>query len=317
MFLGVLYGILGCSLWGFIYIIPLLLPEYSPATVAMGRFTVYSIGSLVICYYCRKTLTLLTTSDWIKAFCLGFFGNAVYYVLLTKGVRLAGVPTSGMLMALIPLNVALLTNRPGAETTVVVPWRRLSLPLAMILIGLWIGNIDEFSEISVATSSVEYWLGFLCSFGAMALWTWFPIRNSQWLLKHLNVSPLAWTTAQGASMLPATLLCYVAVNFETFLHGGAVLGQTPVKFVLLMVAAGLICGWAGMALWNMMSARLPVALSGQMIVFETIFSVIYSLIYKQQAPKWTLVVGVFLLLGGVLLSLKVFRDSGRKVSQPN
>ena len=95
MFLGVLYGILGCSLWGFIYIIPLLLPEYSPATVAMARFTVYSIGSLVICYYCRKTLALLTASDWVKAFCLGFFGNAVYYVLLTKGVRLAGVPTSG------------------------------------------------------------------------------------------------------------------------------------------------------------------------------------------------------------------------------
>lgn len=91
MFLGVLYGILGCSLWGFIYIIPLLLPEYSPATVAMARFTVYSIGSLVICYYCRKTLALLTASDWVKAFCLGFFGNAVYYVLLTKGVRLAGV----------------------------------------------------------------------------------------------------------------------------------------------------------------------------------------------------------------------------------
>ena len=89
MFLGVLYGILGCSLWGFIYIIPLLLPEYSPATVAMARFTVYSIGSLVICYYCRKTLALLTASDWVKAFCLGFFGNAVYYVLLNKGVRLA------------------------------------------------------------------------------------------------------------------------------------------------------------------------------------------------------------------------------------
>ena len=59
------------------------------------------------------------------------------------------------------------------------------------------------------------------------------------------------------------------------------------------------------------------ALSGQMIVFETIFSVIYSLIYKQQAPKWTLVVGVFFTSRGVLLSLKVFRDSGRKVSQPN
>ena len=61
------------------------------------------------------------------------------------------------------------------------------------------------------------------------------------------------------------------------------MGQTPVKFVLLMVAAGLICGWAGMALWNMMSARLPVALSGQMIVFETIFSV--CLLYTS-AKNW-------------------------------
>ena len=100
-------------------------------------------------------------------------------------------------------------------------------------------------------------------------------------------------------MLPATLLCYVAVNFETFLHGGAVLGPTPVKFVLLMVVAGLVCGWAGMALWNMMSARLPVALSGQMSVFETIFSVVYALVNKQQAPKLTLDLGVFLLTGGV------------------
>lgn len=312
MFLGVLYGILGCSLWGFIYIVPLLLPEYSPATLAMARFSVYGAGSLVLCYYCRKSLALLSVSDWIKAFCLGFFGNAVYYIFLSEGIRLAGVPTSGMLMALIPLNVALFTNRPGAETTVVVPWKKLALPLAMILAGLWIGNIDEFSEIAAATSSSTYWLGFLFSFTAMALWTWFPIRNGQWLLKHSQVSPLAWTTAQGASMLPATLICYFVVNYQEILGGGNLLGPEPVKFGLLMLGAGLACGWGGMALWNLMSARLPVALGGQMIVFETIFSVIYSLIHKQQAPGWTLVLGLFLLLSGVLLSLNFFRSAEQK-----
>lgn len=83
-------------------------------------------------------------------------------------------------------------------------------------------------------------------------------------------------------------------------------------FICVMLIAGLACGWGGMALWNMMSARLPVALSGQMIVFETIFSVIYALIYKQQAPGWTLVVGIVLLLSGVSISLKVFQDASRK-----
>ena len=174
MFLGVLFGVLGCALWGLIYIVPLWLPDYSPATIAMGRFAVYGACSLVLCWHYRRELSALKASDWLKAFCLGFFGNAVYYIFLTQGIRWAGVPTSGMLMALIPLNVALLTNRPGARTSVVVPWRRLWLPLLMILLGLWIGNIDEFSEISSQTSSKEYWLGFFCSFTAMALWTWFP-----------------------------------------------------------------------------------------------------------------------------------------------
>lgn len=312
MFLGVLFGVLGCALWGLIYIVPLWLPDYSPATIAMGRFAVYGACSLVLCWHYRRELSALKVSDWLKAFCLGFFGNAVYYIFLTQGIRWAGVPTSGMLMALIPLNVALLTNRPGARTSVVVPWRRLWLPLLMILLGLWIGNIDEFSEISSQTSSKEYWLGFLCSVTAMALWTWFPIRNSQWLISHPKVSPVVWTCAQGGTIFPAAVLCFSAVNLDSWMNGASFFGPDPVVFICVMLIAGLACGWGGMALWNMMSARLPVALSGQMIVFETIFSVIYALIYKQQAPGWTLVVGIGLLLSGVSISLKVFQDASRK-----
>ena len=225
MFLGVLFGVLGCALWGLIYIVPLWLPDYSPATIAMGRFAVYGACSLVLCWHYRRELSALKVSDWLKAFCLGFFGNAVYYIFLTQGIRWAGVPTSGMLMALIPLNVALLTNRPGARTSVVVPWRRLWLPLLMILLGLWIGNIDEFSEISSQTSSKEYWLGFLCSFTAMALWTWFPIRNSQWLISHPKVSPVVWTCAQGGTIFPAAVLCFSAVNLDSWMNGASFFGQ--------------------------------------------------------------------------------------------
>ena len=97
MFLGVLFGVLGCALWGLIYIVPLWLPDYSPATIAMGRFAVYGACSLVLCWHYRRELSALKASDWLKAFCLGFFGNAVYYIFLTQGIRWAGVPTSCLL----------------------------------------------------------------------------------------------------------------------------------------------------------------------------------------------------------------------------
>ena len=45
------------------------------------------------------------------------------------------------------------------------------------------------------------------------------------------------------------------------------------------------------ALWNMCSAKLPTALVGQLLVFETIFSVIYAHIHRMQLPTLTLTVG--------------------------
>ena len=307
MLLGVIFGILGCALWGLIYIIPLFLPAYDPVSLAMARFAVFGFGSLCLLYPLRHSLARITLHDWFRAFCLSFFGNAVYYAFLTQGIRMAGVPTSGMLMALIPINVALISNRRG--NGVVLPWKKLLPALLLILLGLWIGNIEEFALVKESFSAQGYWIGFLMSFIAMALWTWFPIKNGQWLLRHPDVSPVAWTTAQGASIFPATILCYLAFNWEKLEEGGSLLGPTPMLFIFLLLVAGLVCGWGGMVFWNLMSARLPLALSGQMIVFETIFSVIYALIYRKQAPDWTLVLGMIILLSGVLLSLKFFREA--------
>lgn len=220
---------------------------------------------------------------------------------------MAGVPTSGMLMALIPLNVALRSNRAG--NGIVLPWKKLIPPLLLILLGLWVGNIEEFSMVRDCMSASDYWIGFTFSFISMLLWTWFPIKNGQWLIRHPKVPPVVWTTVQGASIFPATLLIFLVMSAERIEAGESLLGPTPGLFIFLLLVAGIACGWGGMALWNLMSARLPVALSGQMIVFETIFSVIYTLIYRKQAPDWTLVLGLIILLVGVSLSLKCFRDA--------
>lgn len=309
MLVGVLFGVLACALWGIVYMVPQFLGNYDPIVIAMGRFTVYGIGAAFLAIPFRKELKKLSFKDWRMAFSLSFFGNAVYYVFLCWGIQYAGAPVAGMLMALIPVLVALIANKTNLDQRTVVPWSKLCPPLLMIFVGLCVGNIDEFKLIKEATSQANFWVGTLCATVSMLLWTWFPIKNAQWLISHPKYSPLAWTTAQGMVITPFTLLFYLVVNWVPISTSGQYLGSNPELFATLMIVSGLLSGWGGMACWNLMSARLPAALGGQMIVFETIFSVLYTLIYRKESPTFFLCVGLALLIVGVLLSLKVFREA--------
>ena len=56
-----------------------------------------------------------------------------------------------------------------------------------------------------------------------------------------------------------------------------------------------------------MSQKLPSALGGQLIVFETIFSVIYAHVWRAEWPTWSMTIGMVMLLVGVVASLRAFR----------
>ena len=94
------------------------------------------------------------------------------------------------------------------------------------------------------------------------------------------------------------------------------LGETPVFFLGVVFMVGLLCSWVAMICWNQMSQRLPSALGGQLIVFESIFAVIYALIYRGEMPSWTMIVGFVILLYGVRGSLKAFRQPFDKKRMP-
>ena len=43
MALGFLYGVLACMIWGFVYLVPEVLPGYPPALMAAGRFVSFGL----------------------------------------------------------------------------------------------------------------------------------------------------------------------------------------------------------------------------------------------------------------------------------
>jgi drug/metabolite transporter (DMT)-like permease len=66
--------------------------------------------------------------------------------------------------------------------------------------------------------------------------------------------------------------------------------------------------WLGTVLWNRASQRLPTALAGQLIVFETLAALAYAFLLREEAPDATTLAGIALLVTGVGLGARAFRD---------
>ncbi|MFP5392160.1 MAG: EamA/RhaT family transporter, partial [Gammaproteobacteria bacterium] len=60
----------------------------------------------------------------------------------------------------------------------------------------------------------------------------------------------------------------------------------------------------GNQLWNMASRRIPVTLSGQLILFETLFALLYGFLFAQRWPRPLETAALVLLMGGVAWAVR-------------
>ena len=309
MALGFLYGVLACMIWGFVYLVPEVLPGYVPELIAAGRFVSFGLVAVPLAWMERREFSRYSLRDWFIVSRLGVIGNIAYYWCLIEAIENAGVPVAGMAMSAVPVLVAAVSNRRDRSKGTAIAWSRLIPGLTLIIAGFTLASLTEFEMIVRATADggLRFWYGVLMAAAALLLWTWYPIRNADWLLAHPDRSPRAWSTAQGLATFPFALVMYLAF-WRMEPAGTPLLGADPVWFAVVMVGTGLMGSWVGIIFWNAMSQRLPTALGGQMIVFETIFAVLYAHVLRGARPEWNMIAGIALLLAGVLFSLKVFRS---------
>lgn len=315
MLIGVLLGIAAGALWGLIYIAPLMVPEYNPVLVALSRFIAFGLISLPFLVVFRRQLRMFSRADVWESFKLPLFGNVLFYCLLTICIRMAGAPLAGMFMAVIPVLVAICSNIRYRGSESAVAWSKILPPLAVIFLGLVVANLTEFERAAAmsAEGGMDYWIGVGFGLAAVCSWTWFSIMNAEWLLKHPQHSTGAWTALQGVTVLPfaAALFGILAWPFGFMDTAVTTMGPAPWKFLGVALMIGLLCSWVAMICWNRMSQLLPAALGGQLIVFESVFAVVYALIWRGEMPTMSMTIGFVVLMGGVLGSLRVFQNKGK------
>ncbi len=307
---GVLFALAAGLMWGLVFVAPLLLPEYPAPLLSVGRYLAFGLIALPLAWLDRARLRELTRADWIEALKLAAVGNLLYYVLLAAAIQRAGGPLPTMLIGTLPVVIAVTSNLRDARRDGRLPWLRLGPSLLFIVAGIVMVNRAELEALH-AQSGFEltrYGLGALLAVGAVACWTWYPIRNADWLRAHADRSPRTWATAQGVATLPLAFTGMVALLVARALGSDDFplpFGPAPERFVALMLAIGLFASWLGTLCWNEASQRLPTALAGQLIVFETLAALGYAFALRGTWPAGATLAGIALLVIGVAWALRV------------
>jgi drug/metabolite transporter (DMT)-like permease len=310
MVIGISYALVAGLFWGIVFVGPLLLPDYPAALQSVGRYLAFGLIALPLAFFDRRELRSLQRRDWIEALKLSAIGNFVYYVCLAAAIQRAGGPLPTMIIGTLPVVIALTANRRNAQRDGRLRWRELAVPLVLIALGVACVNQVELAALRAdpAADPRRYAIGAVLALAAVACWTWYPLRNADWLRAHPDRSPRAWATAQGLVTLPLAAAGYVLVAIA--MHWTAPeypmpLGPQPLRFVALMVVIGLFASWLGTLCWNQASQRLPTTIAGQLIVFETLAALAYAYALRREFPPPLTLAGIALLVVGVVLAARL------------
>ena len=301
MLFGIGNGVASGALWGLVFLAPAVLGSFSPLQLAAARYLVYGLVAVILLVPRWPALRAhIGKADWKALTWLSLLGNLVYFVLLSICVQWSGGGGAARIVGMGPVLVAVVGARePGA-----VPLSRLAPALLLCVAGVVLMGYEAIASTHVQATVTQRFIGLLCGVGALLSWTAYSVGNNRWLAKVPNVSGHDWSLLTGVATGGLALLLAPLA----FADGGAGhSGREWLGFWAMAAAVAVFASILGNACWNRASRALPLTLGGQMIVFETLFGLVYGFLWQQRWPVAVEVLAAFCLLAGVIWSAAAHR----------
>lgn len=298
--LGVFFGMLAGACWGAIFLAPSLVPNFTPLQLSAGRYLIYGLISLILIAPKLKRLSLsFGRQEWYALLWLSLIGNIIYYALVSNAVQLTGVAVTSIIVGFIPVTVAVIGSRDHGAVSIAKLLPSLIFG-AVGIIGVSWQALNE-GDRSFDQSKI---IGLACAVGALMSWTAFAVGNARWLIKLPHLSSDEWNLMTGVvTGVLALLLCVPA-------FGTVELNHTSSEWLYFTAIAGslaFVASILGNAFWNRMSRLLPLTMVGQMILFETLFALLYGFIWEQRGPTMIEVISITSVILSVILCMQAHR----------
>ncbi|MFK4059470.1 DMT family transporter [Brevundimonas sp. NPDC046655] len=294
-------GVGAGALWGLVFLAPELARDFNPLQLTVGRYLAYGlIAGLLLAPRWQAVAGRIGRADWLNLFWLALTGNTLYYILLSGAVQTGGIAMTSLVIGFLLVAVTIIGSRDHGA----VPLRRLRLPLLLCVAGAVCIGWQALAASAEAAHGTRL-IGFACAVGALASWTFFAVKNARRLRQLTTVSAQDWnlltgvvTGAQSLLLLPVALLTASGAHHEA---------GDWMRLAGVSVGVAVLASILGNNLWNRMSRLLPLTLVGQMILFETLFALIYGFAWEQRLPSAMEALAFVLVVLGVATCLHAHR----------
>ena len=301
--LGVFYGMMAGALWGGIFLAPKLIPAgFTPLQLSTARYLTYGVLALVlIAPKIRRVASRFGKAEWLALGWLSLIGNIAYYFLISTAVQLSGVAFTSIIIGFMPVAISIIGSRDNGAVSLKRLWPSLAFG-AIGIFGISWQSLFEGQSVLDLTKII----GLICAIGALASWTAFAVGNARWLTRLHDVSADEWNLMTGVVTGGLALVVAVpAFAFSQNVHSNADWFQ----FASIAVGLGISASILGNAFWNRMSRLLPLTMVGQMILFETLFALLYGFMWEQRGPTVIEAAAIVSVVLSVLLCMQAHRPA--------
>ncbi|WP_026614107.1 DMT family transporter [Ensifer aridi] len=306
--IGIIAGLTTCALWGLTFVAPRAVEPFSAWDLTIARYCVFGIACLLLMLHPRFRPTGVALRPSVIGLLLGGVGYVGYFVSAAFAVRLAGAAIPPLIIGTMPVFLAVIANLHERSAS----WRALALPLVLIAAGVAIVNIAAVGTAkSVDTGSML--LGILSACAALCIWIVYGLLNAAVMRAPDAPDGLRWTGLQGIGAAVGSL---VLLPLSSFGASEAVPAFDTFRFIAWALLMGLAGSWFATWCWVVASRRLPLVLSAQLIVAETVFGLAYGFAFEGRWPTSAEAVGAVLQLIGVMSAINVFSKPSRSDGLP-
>ncbi len=309
MAVGVMCGLLAGALWGLIFLFPRLVPEFSAAEQMIGRYLAFGLMSCLLTWPIWRVLRQrLTRADIHVLLKLSLVGNVLYFFCVALAVRWAGIAPASLIVGILPISITLagIWWRPDSSAVhEALPLRQLFWPLILAAAGIVCINIDAFHHAALESRTpLQVMFGLLAALAALASWTYFAVANARYLQSEQHFSSHEWNHLTGLTTGAWVLILLPLVSVWSLAQPASLEPRPWGFFIIMCIVVALGASVIGAALWNMASRRLPITLSGQLIVSETVFALCYGFVHAQRWPRILEWAAIVMLIAGVCWAVK-------------
>lgn len=299
---GIIFALLASAIWAISYVLPLYVPDFSSLEITLGRYMAYGFLSLALWFLSSKR-PKITPKLLRLAVIFALTGNVVYYGLEVLGIKMIGAPLVTIIYATAPVMMSVWSNFQEKE----FPFSLLLLPLTLMAVGVFCIHLQDF-KMEEGLSNGDFVLGLLVVLLAIVMWVWYALQNSAYLKQEGAIGSGELSSLIGI----ACLVCSI------FAAAGALIVMPEKLYILseevrisdfkallwVSLVLGIVVSWMGTLCWNIASKVLPMSLTGQIVVCEFLFGLLYVYLKEGRAPFWYEALGAFQVILGVMLSLR-------------